>query len=74
MSALYGAAVFFVLLRVLSKMITKTFCSEDHMIIFAVILSAAPFACVVYSRYTLTLSYTYRDCMQGQVLTWLGGG
>ena len=52
MSVLYGVTVFFVLLRVLSKMITHTFCAEDHMIIFAVVLSAAPFACVVDSEYT----------------------
>lgn len=50
MSAVYGAAVFFVMLRVLSKMITHTFCAEDYMIIFAVALSAAPFGCVVYSE------------------------
>lgn len=51
MSALYGAAAFFVLLRVLSKMITHTFCADDYMIILAVVLSAAPFACVLYSQY-----------------------
>ncbi|ROW01257.1 hypothetical protein VMCG_05955 [Cytospora schulzeri] len=48
MSALYGVTVVFVALRILSKMITHTFCAEDHMIISAVIISAAPFACVVY--------------------------
>ncbi|ROW03337.1 hypothetical protein VSDG_01261 [Cytospora chrysosperma] len=48
MSALYGVTVAFVLLRILSKMITHTFCAEDYMIISAVILSAAPLGCVVY--------------------------
>lgn len=50
MSALYGVAVIFVILRVLSKLITQTFCFEDHMIICAVLLLAVPFVCALSSK------------------------
>lgn len=56
MSALYGVTVVFVLLRILSKMITHTFCAEDYMIISAVILSAVPLGCVVSSEQLTPLS------------------
>lgn len=62
MSALYGVAAFFVLLRVLSKLITHTFCADDYMIILAVVLSAAPFACVLYSQYTPVPANRRNDC------------
>ncbi|KUI53608.1 hypothetical protein VP1G_00986 [Cytospora mali] len=48
MSVLYGVTVAFVLLRVLSKLMTQTFCTEDHLIICALLLSAVSFVCAVY--------------------------
>ncbi|KAI3394091.1 hypothetical protein diail_3215 [Diaporthe ilicicola] len=42
-----GTAVF-VMLRTLSKLMTRTLYAEDHIITFAVTLAMAPFVCVLY--------------------------
>lgn len=51
LSVLYGAAIIFILLRTVSKVMTRTFWMEDYIIISATVLAAAPFACVVDSEY-----------------------
>lgn len=49
-AALYGVSVFFLLLRLVSKALTRTFCTEDYIIIAAMVLAVAPMACVFYSE------------------------
>lgn len=49
-AALYGVSVVFLLLRTVSKALTRTFCVEDHIIIAAMVLAVAPMACVFYSE------------------------
>lgn len=51
MSVLYGAAIVFILLRTVSKMMTRTFWMEDYIIISATVVTAAPFACMIDSEY-----------------------
>lgn len=55
MAVLWAVSTVFVALRVLGKMITRTFCTEDHLVIAAVVLSVAPVACVVYSEFVVIL-------------------
>lgn len=50
MSVLYGAAVIFILLRAVSKWMTRTFWMEDYIIISSTLLAAAPLACVIDSE------------------------
>lgn len=45
-----GTAIF-VLLRTVSKIMTRTLYAEDHIITLAVTLAMAPFVCVLYSKY-----------------------
>lgn len=51
MSVLYGAAIIFILLRAVSKMITQTFWMEDYIVVSSTVLAAAPFACMIDSTY-----------------------
>lgn len=44
-----GTAIF-VMLRTLSKIMTRTLYAEDHIITLAVTLAMAPFVCVLYSK------------------------
>lgn len=50
MSALWGASLVFVVLRALSKYMTRTFFIEDHIIIASVVLAVVPMVCVLYSE------------------------
>lgn len=51
MSVLYGAAILFILLRTFSKMMTRTFWTEDYVIIASTALAAVPFGCMLDSEY-----------------------
>lgn len=51
MSTLYSLSLVFVGLRALSKFMTRTFCTEDYIIISAVILTIVPLAAVLYSEF-----------------------
>lgn len=53
MSALWGASLVFVVLRALSKYMTRTFFVEDHIIISSVVLAVAPMVCVLYSEHMI---------------------
>lgn len=72
MSVLYGVAALFVLLRVTSKLMTRTFCVEDHMIIYAVLLATVPFVCILYSEFLPSLDMSNWE--GNPLLTWQHSG
>ncbi|KAJ0119617.1 hypothetical protein J7T55_013820 [Diaporthe amygdali] len=47
-SFFFGGTAVFVMLRTLSKLMTRTLYAEDHIITAAVTLAMAPFVCVIY--------------------------
>lgn len=49
-STLFGVSVAFVILRVASKLISRTFCTEDYFIIAATILAVVPLTTVLCSE------------------------
>lgn len=49
-STLFGISVAFVTLRVASKLISRTFCTEDYLIITATILAIVPLTTVLFSE------------------------
>lgn len=67
-SFFFGGTAVFVMLRTLSKLMTRTLYAEDHIITAAVTLAMAPFVCVIYSecvpaRVKRQSSDIYRSCL-----------
>lgn len=54
-SSVFGIAVGFVILRVMSKLISRTFCTEDYLLITAMFLAVAPLTTLLYSEIYLPL-------------------
>lgn len=49
-STLFGISVAFVVLRVASKLMSRTFCTEDYFVIAATVLAVVPLTTVLYSK------------------------
>lgn len=49
MSVLFGTAVIFTVLRMVSKLLTGTFCTEDYLVLGALGLTVVPAAGVLQS-------------------------
>lgn len=49
-STLFGISVGFVALRVASKLMSRTFCTEDYLLISSMVLAVVPLTTVLYSE------------------------
>lgn len=57
-STLFGIAVGFVSLRVVSKLMSRTFCTDDYLLIAATVLAVVPLTTVLYSELYRSSSYS----------------
>lgn len=54
MSVLFGVATLAVILRTLSKLLTRTFCTEDHMIIAGLLIAIVPLTAIICCEFHWT--------------------
>lgn len=61
-STLFGASVAFVVLRVASKLMSRTFCTEDYLIIAAISLAVAPMTGILCSKLFFIMYFLFPTC------------
>lgn len=78
-STLFGVSVAFVVLRVASKLISRTFCTEDYFVIAATVFAVVPLTTVLYSKSLHLFSSSRHLCIfvkefvaDCKIVKWLG--